>query len=133
MSAGLICAYWSIISAQSWRMLIGFILVYACAGMVWSIFRWYRWVRIWVARYKSKNADGQLSSHDMSYLKDHLDAGEHKSMIVGWIGYWPWSLFWNFTGDFFTMCFEALQQVYSSISSHGLKQFTEKPERSDRY
>jgi hypothetical protein len=35
---------------------------------------------------------------------------------MGWIAWWPWSLFWNLTQDFFTTIYDAMTGIYEKIA-----------------
>lgn len=112
-------------------------LVYVLVGTVWSIFRWFRFVKGVADTYRENYADtvdgtiNHLSPGKLADLKREIDVANNKSRITAWISFWPWSLVWNITGDFFKMVYEALSGVYENITKKALDGFTveEKPKR----
>lgn len=59
--------------------------------------------------------------------KRDLNLSNHKSRITNWIIYWPWSLFWNFSRDFFNSLYKAMSGIYQGIIDKalvGVKPFT---------
>lgn len=52
--------------------------------------------------------------------KSELKLSDNKSRITNWIIYWPWSLFWNFTRDFFNSLYRAMSGVYQNIIDKAL-------------
>jgi hypothetical protein len=49
-----------------------------------------------------------------------LQLSRNKSRITNWIIYWPWSLFWNFTRDFFNTLYKAMSGIYQRIIDKAL-------------
>lgn len=49
-----------------------------------------------------------------------LSLSNQKSRITNWIIYWPWSLFWNFSRDFFNSLYKAMSGVYQGIIDKAL-------------
>lgn len=109
--------YWKPISnfSISWKAFAIALVAYVVIGVVWSIFRWVRYVKEETDEYKKDPTEYTLSS-----LKNNLKVTNNKSRITGWIAYWPWSLLWNITGDFFKMLSENLQGVYQKIADRAL-------------
>jgi hypothetical protein len=89
-------------------LLIGFV-VWTVAGVIWSVWRWSRYVVKTI-----KEAHGG----DVKY---QLQLSRNKTRIINWIVYWPWSLIWNITGDFFTGIYEAMEGVYQKILDRALE------------
>lgn len=113
--------YWKAFAALHWDwhgIALG-VFIYAVAGVVWSIFRWMRFVKGTVEDYTKRYGE-ELSESSHSSLKCDISPTHNKSLIVGWIAYWPWSLVWNITGDFFKMIYETMQGFYSGISKKAL-------------
>lgn len=119
--------YWKSFSAFhfDWRAIAVSVLVYVVAGVIWSIFRWFRYVKECADYYKQYPSQSNYSS-----LQDKIDAGENKSRITAWIAYWPWSLVWNLIGDVCVTIYEQLQGVYQNISNKALKNIPQPEERS---
>lgn len=52
--------------------------------------------------------------------KRELALSNHKARITNWIVYWPWSVFWNFTRDFFNSLYKAMSGIYQGIINREL-------------
>jgi hypothetical protein len=96
---------------------------YALAGIIWSVYRWYRHVQQVAFTYREKYGL-TLTPSQKSGLKSEIRVSDHKSRITAWIAYWPWSLLWNITGDFFSMLYDAMVNAYQHIADHALNKFT---------
>ncbi len=114
--AGIIYAkpLWLFIAA-SWQLVLLAVLGYAIAGGANTVWRWLRFCKKYVETHPYKSVEdwekGNTKSAE-SYYKSKLRPGDHKSQLISWIAYWPWSLLWNFIGDFLTAIYEALANVY---------------------
>jgi hypothetical protein len=109
-----------------WPLLILGLAAYALIGGGWSVYRWFRYCRTYIQEnpYKSVNEHEKVSyssgkpinleAHD--YYRKKLQPNEHKSKLVGWIIYWPWSLIWNFIGDIVTTIYDSLVNVYQKTA-----------------
>ena len=115
--------YWKSIVALPWHTLLIAVLAYVLAGIAWSTFNWYRFCSKKVLYYREKCGDG-LTASQMKDLKDDLLVSQHKAMLTGWIAFWPWSLVWSFTGDFFVMIYEAMTNVYQNIANRAIGKFS---------
>lgn len=120
-----LCYWKSLASLQlDWRTIGLGALIYIVAGIIWSVYRWYRYVHDYVDNYKEKNPTfkkhGKLSESDLEYLKSRIDVTDNKSRICTWIGYWPWSLVWHITGDLFNSIYKNMKKVYQKIVNHAL-------------
>ena len=120
--------YWKPVSSfhMDWRAISLGVLIYLVAGVAWSIFRWFRYVKTNVAEYNESPSESHYAD-----LKWKIDAHHNKSRITAWIAYWPWSLVWNIIGDVCVTIYEHLQGVYQNISHKALKNIP-KPERPSR-
>lgn len=104
-----------------WPYILAAVALYALIGGAYSAFRWFRYCKDYIAFHPYKNADewetnhGKLKPED--YYASKLRPGEHKSKLIGWIAYWPWSFLWNVAGDTLTAIFEALVNVYQNIAN----------------
>ena len=103
------CKHWEIFG-------IG-VLAYGIAGGIWSIFRWFRYCKKFVAESMEENWTSRKPEERLSLIQDRLNLRHHKSRITGWIVFWPWSLVWNITGDFFTMIYDSLKGIYQKIAN----------------
>jgi hypothetical protein len=116
VSLGLLAGYWPTLAKQNWTAgnITAAAGAYILVGLIWSVFRWYRQVTKAVAEYN----DEKISDYD---LIAKTKVGRNKAEITAWIGYWPWSLVWNLTGDILTGLFDAFKNVYQNIANSALK------------
>jgi hypothetical protein len=122
--------YWKAIVAAPWHLIALVAGVFVLIGLLWSVFKWFRHVNKTVAQYRNDYGT-TLDESRMDGLKRECSAYNHKAMITGWIAFWPWSLLWSLTGDFFSMLYDAMTNIYQKISDHGVSKFTvaEKPKK----
>ena len=118
--------YWKDIVAAPWQTIAIVVGVFALGGVIWSAFKWFRYVQKVVNRYTEENGK-VLTESQMGRLEMEISPYRNKARITGWIAFWPWSLFWTITGDFFNMLYDSMVGVYQSISNRGMKKFTVKP------
>lgn len=114
-----------------WQLAVVFILGYGLAGGGWSVFRWFKYCRKYIENhpYRADRAgdysDGEkVTLTPAQYYAKQLTPGEHKSRLIGWIVYWPWSLIWNICGDFFTGIYDMLANIYTRVSQAVIKKAT---------
>jgi hypothetical protein len=114
-------AYWKPLMslALDWRGIVACIIGYVVIGMAWSVYRWFRYVKVKIDKYKDEYPDapvdgGRYTHYDT--LENSVEVSNNKARITSWIIYWPWSLIWNITGDFFTMVYESMTSIYTNIS-----------------
>ncbi len=119
--------YWKDIAIAPWQTIAIIAGVFAIGGVIWSAFKWYRHVQKTVDKYK-ENCGVVLSEHRMMTLKSEVSVSQNKARITGWIAFWPWSLFWTLTGDFFNMLYDSMVGVYQGITNRGISKFTVKKE-----
>ena len=112
--------------------IVGYVLI----GVLWSHFKWLlylREVRDDFVEYQANVASGKKSKVlDDKSLKDNFryetnlrdfppKALNHKSQIVTWTMYWPFSAFWTVFDDFvlnlFNTVFEYFKMSYQRIRS----------------
>ena len=130
--AGIIYAkpLWLFVAA-SWQLVLLGILAYAIAGGAWSVFRWFRYCRKYIEehpypyvndseKYEYEAGEKVMISPAQYYTKK-LRPREHKSRLIGWIAYWPWSFVWNCVGDFLTGIYDALANVYQKTTDAVIK------------
>lgn len=118
--------YWKPISAISWQTILLAIGIYALAGVVWSLFKWYRFVKAKSFCLRERYGD-TLSQEEMDTLRRTLSVSQNKARLTGWIAWWPWSLIWNITGDFFNFLYDTMVHAYQKIADHALGKFNVKP------
>lgn len=124
--------YWKAFTAFSLASIALVVGGYAVAGVLWSVYRWYRFVQKTAFEFREEHGN-VLDNEDKESLKYRLKVSNHKSNIIGWIAYWPWSLLWNITGDFFNMLYDAMVNAYQHIADRALNGFTiEEPKSSKK-
>lgn len=119
--------YWKDILIIPWPVIAIGIGIFAIGGVIWSAFKWLRYVAQIVSNYKREHGD-MLSEQQMALLKFAVSVSQNKARITGWIAFWPWSAFWTVTGDFFNMLYDSMFRIYENISNRGIKKFTVKIE-----
>jgi hypothetical protein len=114
------------LGAIAWPFLLIGVGVYVLAGGAWSVFRWFKYCRDFVTKnpYQgvtdySEGSGRKLSAQE--YFSKKLKPSEHKSRLIGWIAYWPWSLIWNIVGDTLTAIYDALANVYQKTADAVIK------------
>ncbi len=101
-----------------WTPLLLFALCYLVIGIAWSAFKWYRYVKKQVRLAKSRKSFTEAMHEN---LKDTLSLSNNKSRITAWLAYWPFSLIWSLTGDFWNMIFENVKALYQRILDNALE------------
>jgi hypothetical protein len=69
-------------------------VTYFAIGTLWAIWKWYLYA--WEIRTQVIKA-GSIKAWQTSmsrYIKIPLQVSEHKSRVLGWMAYWPWSAMW---------------------------------------
>ena len=115
--------YWKAIVAAPWHVIALVAGVFVLCGLLWSVFKWFRHVNKTVAEYREEHGT-ELSENQMRDLKNDLSVSQHKAMVTAWIAFWPWSVLWSLTGDFFNMLYDAMTNIYQKITNHGLSKFS---------
>lgn len=91
---------------------IGFILLYSLIGVVWSVAKWFFYVK-------------KLVDEKCYDFENKVQPSNNKSRITGWMIYWPLSAAWTLINDpvrkFFNMIFEQFEGIYESISERALR------------
>jgi len=115
-------AYWKPIMSVDWKLIVGGVVVYGLIGLAWSVFRWFRHVKAKIADQKRRYGE-VISTSSARDIKETVDVSRNKSRILSWIVYWPWSMIWNITGDFFNMLYESISGVYQKITDNAMGTF----------
>jgi hypothetical protein len=122
-----------------------FVGAYVLIGAVWSVVKWWFYVRKWKDEYDDKrayflNSKGELngpvpenlrkswaeecryytsSYNDSRPLNEPPTVRGHKSRITTWLAYWPPSMIWTLLNDpikrLYRFVYTELQAVYQSI------------------
>ena len=121
-------AYWKPLMAVglSWQVIAVCVSAYVIFGIGWSAWRWWKYVHQTVERVKKSGRsymerDGVLTDEDKERIKLAVNVSDNKGRIIGWMAYWPWSAFWNVTGDFFTMVYDSMKSAYQRIADKALE------------
>ena len=124
-TAAFLAVYWKGFASfnLTWQIIVGGVLSYVVLGVVWSLYRWLQYVRNIAAKFR-KQYGTVLTESQLYDLERKVSVSSNKSLITGWIAYWPWSLIWNISGDFFTAIYERLSNVYQNITNNAVKGFT---------
>ena len=119
--------YWKPIVAMPWQTILVAIGIFAVVGLLWSAFKWHRYITKIAREYRERNGN-ILPESCLRDLKNAMSVSRHKAMLTGWIAFWPWSMLWSLTGDFFNMLYDAMTNVYQKITDNALSKFeVEKP------
>ena len=129
LAAGLFWKSLVALGAIAWPFLLIGVGAYLLAGGAWSVFRWFKYCREFIAKnpYNNNNPLNDYSTGrevkltPVEYYKKQLRPSEHKSRLIGWITYWPWSLVWNIAGDTLTAIYDALANVYQKTADAVIK------------
>lgn len=108
---------------SSWYIALATIAVYGIVGAAWSVFRWFKFCKYTVKEYPYRGTDTFYKTAD-EYYTSILNISTHKSRLIGWIIYWPWSMLWNIVGDFFTGIYDTLDGVYRRVANYVVKNAT---------
>lgn len=113
--------------------LLLYMVYYFLAGMGWSVFKWFRFVKKELKEYqatkvqflKKYKVEGtgtvvpneflEKWKQEISYKHWPPSPGEHKADIVRWIIVWPVSVVWALLEDFFVWVGEKLYAMVSKI------------------
>lgn len=117
--AAFLCHKWLFSIEWSLKAIALYVLAYGVAGGVWSLFRWFKYCKKKIADNPyEKRASYECHTLPEDYYAKMLVVSNHKSRITGWIVFWPWSLLWNVTGDFFTFIYDSLVGFYTKIANY---------------
>lgn len=114
--------YWKPLLALPWQTIAIGIAAFALLGVLWSAFKWFRFVNRKTAEVREEHGNS-ITQENLNDLKREVSLSRHKAMITGWIAFWPWSVAWSLTGDFFNMLYDAMVNVYQKISDRALGKF----------
>lgn len=104
---------------QSWPLMLACIAAYGIIGGAWSVYRWFKYCKKFIE-------DNPYSKHLKETGKEEhfaalLSPKRHKSRLMGWILFWPWSFVWNIIGDFVTSIYDALKRVYERVAQNVIR------------
>lgn len=97
-------------------------LIYAVVGVVWSFWRYKRYVEVRVEELKKTSSSDSIN---LQYALKRLSPSEMTGSIVSWIIIWPISLLENLVSDIITglekLVRSWLNKVYTSIYQSATK------------
>ena len=119
------------IAIASWHLLLIGASIYVLVGGVWSVFRWFKYCRDYISHHpysqvgedylKCWEAGKEVQLTPQEYYCKQLRPAKHKSRLIGWIAYWPWSLLWNIVGDTLIAIYDTLTNVYQKTANGAIK------------
>ena len=118
---------WSWFLANYLLMLI-YLVGYFIAGSIWSIFKWYRFVKSELIKYRELKQSFNNRTFDIEKWKEKIeyncwppDPKNNKDKIVRWIMAWPVSVTWAILEDLFVWIgnklYNIIGEIYRSISN----------------
>lgn len=101
-------------------------IAYLVVGVVWSFWRYKRYVEQTVAKWNEEAATkGSNYAGDKSYMLSRLTPSNLTSTIVSWIIVWPFSMVESLTADIFhfihTLVTKTFKSVYNKIYQSAIK------------
>jgi hypothetical protein len=129
---------WKVIGPlfQHWQLLLLGVATYGVVGGAWSVFRWFKYCRKWItgnpyedattSELKDWHNGVEIRLNPEQYYAKNLKPSEHKSRLIGWIVYWPFSFLWTIAGDLITSIYESLAGIYHRVSTHVIARALEK-------
>lgn len=115
---------WKSFTNMSWQAIATTIVGYLIIGIVWSLYKWHRHVTSVIA-YNIKDSGSWQKATERYAVKHTIEPAHNKGKLIGWIAWWPWSLFWNLSGDFFNIVYDGMVNAYQKITDNALKKLTE--------
>lgn len=108
---------------HNWQLLLIGVAAYGIAGGAWSVFRWLKYCRKYIEEHRGR----ERGTDAATFYAEQLKPSNHKSRLIAWIVYWPWSLVWNVVGDFFTGIYDTLANVYNRVAASVIKKALNRP------
>lgn len=103
------------------------LLAYGIIGIVWSFWRYKRYVEVKSEAAYAKHKSAEMSQFDQRYLNLALESLQPKNMtgkIVQWIIIWPFSMIENILGDLIVLIEKivtgSLNSIYQKIYTHSV-------------
>lgn len=94
---------------------IAIIGIYICAGLIWSIFKWY----FFLQNKKQELVEKSEAGRDV-YESDFPQAKDNKNRIVTWMSYWPFSAFWTLINEpvkkVFRFIYTSFEKMYVAMA-----------------
>lgn len=106
----------------NWHLVALCFIAYGIAGGGNSVLRWFKYCRKYVEENPyHKRSKCRMEETPEEYYDSALSPREHKSQLVSWIIFWPWSLLWNCIGDFCMAIYDSLSGIYTKISKAAIR------------
>lgn len=94
-----------------WTEVLMYAAVYVPIGVMWAVVKWWFYVREQARRRTDAIMQAKSYESDrggLSILRKPPQVSEHKSDIMRWMGWWPFSLVGTLLNDPFRRMFEAI-------------------------
>lgn len=112
--------------------------LYFIIGAVWSVLKWYFFLlreredydkrRADFLKYRGLSANSKITPELKADFIKKLGATtrpsvhNHKSQVMGWLVYWPWSALWTLINDpirrIWEWMFRGLRSIYETVAAH---------------
>jgi hypothetical protein len=109
---------------HNWQLLLIGVAAYGIAGGAWSVFRWFKYCRKYIEEHPNEKisliegyGDNKRTLTLEQYYSEKLNPSAHKSKLISWIVYWPFSLFWHITGDIINTIYDMFANSYARVSA----------------
>lgn len=99
----------------SWQNIAYGVLAYAVAGVVWSFYRYKRFVSERVATFKANSSGKALTTGDLQSIGHALHPAKNIGSITAWIMVWPFSLVDNLISDAINTVQTLIKTVFRSV------------------
>lgn len=138
LSVLLVLGFFLVSPTISWPAVLIFSFVYILIGGAWSVFKWWKYVKNCIEKYKKKiieinssSRTGENLENNLKYAKNDLEneitVNYYKNDIVCWIAFWPYSAFWDLSGNLISSLYDSLTNCYKNISNRALKNLAGEP------
>lgn len=111
--------------ALSWQAIATILVGYVLVGIVWSLFKWNRYVNAKIKEVIERYGSWENAIKSLVIIHE-ISPSYNKSKLIGWIAWWPWSMFWDLSGDFFTMLYEGMTNAYQKITDNAISKVKNK-------
>lgn len=107
------------------RDYFGYIVLYLLVGVLWSVVKWYFYVNDRAREHKRRKAKFGSQYSERGYGQITVpQVNEHKSDIIRWMTYWPFSLIFTLINDPFRRLFEFIyRQIHDSLQAMANRAF----------
>lgn len=99
----------------TWQNIAYGAAAYAVVGVVWSFYRYKRFVSSKVADYKERSSGKTLTQGDLTTIGYAIHPAKNIGKITAWIIVWPFSLIDNLTSDLINAVQTLIKTVFRSV------------------